>query len=89
MTQQAREVSEFGGWIDHFEQNATVHARVDSAIDFDAECRLSDSVRRPLLDAIGYRRTRFVRDVFRDFAKVAAEMLLNRRVATYDTRTDG
>jgi ABC-type Co2+ transport system permease subunit len=43
----------------------------------------------PLLDAIGYRRTRFVRDVFRDFAKVAAAMLLNRRVATYDTRTDG
>jgi hypothetical protein len=256
MTQQAREVSEFGGWIDHFEQNATVHARVDAAIDFDSECRVSDAVRRPLiesvrrfqlgesgdgkqllrkaaqagdpeylgaaklfvaeeqqhaalllrllgylggepmsrhwsdavfvrlrrlmglrtelmvltvaevvalsyygglartgpdpvvravaarivddehahvrfqdqrlragfadsgvalrllafglwwatavgatvvvavdhgplLDAIGYRRTRFVRDVLRDFAKVAAAMLLNRRVATYDTRTDG
>ncbi len=35
MTQQAREVSEFGPWIDHFEQNATVHAHVDAAIDFD------------------------------------------------------
>jgi hypothetical protein len=34
MTQQAREVSEFGPWIDHFEQNATVHAHVDAAIDF-------------------------------------------------------
>jgi hypothetical protein len=52
MTQQAREVSEFGGWIDHFEQNATVHARVDAAIDFDAECRLSDAVRRPLIESV-------------------------------------
>ena len=29
----------------------------------------------PLLDAIGYRRTRFVRDVLADFAKVAAAVL--------------
>jgi hypothetical protein len=28
-----------------------------------------------LLDAIGYRRVRFVRDVLRDFAKVAAAVL--------------
>jgi hypothetical protein len=65
-----------------------VHARVDSTIDFDAECRFSDAVRRPLLDAIGCRRTRFVRDVAADFAEVAAEVLLSRRVATYDTDTD-
>jgi hypothetical protein len=52
MTQQAREVSEFGGWIDHFEQNATVHARIDAAIDFDAECRLPDAVRRPLIESV-------------------------------------
>jgi hypothetical protein len=29
----------------------------------------------PLLDAIGYRRTRFIRDVLTDFAKVAAAVL--------------
>lgn len=29
----------------------------------------------PLLDAIGYRRTRFIRDVLADFAKVAAGVL--------------
>jgi hypothetical protein len=29
----------------------------------------------PLLDAIGYRRTRFVRDVLADFAKIAAAVL--------------
>lgn len=29
----------------------------------------------PLLDAIGYRRTRFIRDVLSDFAKVAAAVL--------------
>jgi hypothetical protein len=29
----------------------------------------------PLLDAIGYRRTRFIRDVLADFTKVAAEVL--------------
>ena len=32
----------------------------------------------PLLDAIGYRRTRFARDVLADFAKVAAEVLQRR-----------
>jgi hypothetical protein len=52
MTQQAREASEFSRWIDHFEHNATVHARVDAAIDFDAECRLSDVVRRPLIASV-------------------------------------
>jgi hypothetical protein len=29
----------------------------------------------PLLDAIGYRRTRFIRDVFADFANVVASVL--------------
>jgi hypothetical protein len=52
MTQQPRVASEFGSWIDHFENNATVHARVDAAIDFDAECRLSDAVRRPLIASV-------------------------------------
>jgi len=32
----------------------------------------------PLLDAIGYRRTRFARDVLADFAKVAAEAFQRR-----------
>jgi hypothetical protein len=32
----------------------------------------------PLLDAIGYRRTRFVRDVLADFAKVCATVLYRR-----------
>jgi hypothetical protein len=52
MTQQAREVSEFGSWIDHFEHNATAHARVDPTIDFDAECGLSDAIRRPLIASV-------------------------------------
>jgi hypothetical protein len=52
MTQQAREVSEFGRWSEHFEQNATVHARADAAIDLDAECRLSDAMRRPLIASV-------------------------------------
>jgi hypothetical protein len=32
----------------------------------------------PLLDAIGYRRTRFIRDVLADFAKVVADVLRRR-----------
>jgi hypothetical protein len=52
MTQQAREVSEFGRWVDHFEANETVHARVDAAIDFDGQCRLTDAVRRPLIASV-------------------------------------
>jgi hypothetical protein len=32
----------------------------------------------PLLDAIGYRRTRFIRDVLADFAKVVADVLHRR-----------
>jgi hypothetical protein len=52
MTQRAREASEFSRWIDHFEQNATVHTRVDAAIDFDAGCRLSDAVNRPLIASV-------------------------------------
>jgi hypothetical protein len=34
----------------------------------------------PLLDAIGYRRKRFMRDAIADFAKVAAVVLWRRRV---------
>ena len=52
MTQQAREVSEFGPWIDHFEQNHAMHAQVDAAIDFDGECRLTEAVRRPLIASV-------------------------------------
>jgi hypothetical protein len=52
MSQQARDVSQFGGWIDHFEQNVAVHAQADAAIDFDAECRLSEEVRRPLIASV-------------------------------------
>jgi hypothetical protein len=63
MSQQVRAVGGFGGWIERFEQNSPVHTRADAAIDFD------------LLEAIGYRRTRFVRDVLADFAKVAIAVL--------------
>jgi hypothetical protein len=52
MTQQAREVSEFGPWIDHFEQNATVHAHVDAAIDFDGNRAVPEAVRRPLIASV-------------------------------------
>ena len=52
MTQQAREVSEFGHWIDHFEQNATVHARVDAAIEFEGNCTIPEAVRRPLIASV-------------------------------------
>ena len=52
MTQQAREVSEFGLWVDHFEQNATVHAHADAAIDFDGNCAVPEAVRRPLIASV-------------------------------------
>jgi hypothetical protein len=32
----------------------------------------------PLLDAIGYRRTRFIRDVLADFAALASAVLTRR-----------
>jgi hypothetical protein len=52
MTEQAREVSEFGGWVDHFEQNDAVHAVTDSAIDFDGHCEVPEAVRRPLIASL-------------------------------------
>ena len=52
MAQPVGEVGEFGRWVDHFEQNHTVHAQVDAAIDFDAACRLADDVRRPLIASV-------------------------------------
>ena len=52
MTQQAREVSEFGLWIDHFEQNVTVHAHADATIDFDGNCTVPEAVRRPLIASV-------------------------------------
>jgi hypothetical protein len=52
MTQQVPQVGEFGRWIDHFEQNAAVNAETDAAIDFTAECRISDAVRGPLIESV-------------------------------------
>jgi len=52
MAQQAREISEFGQWVDHFEANDAVHARVDAAIDFSGQCHLDDAVRRPLIASV-------------------------------------
>jgi hypothetical protein len=52
MTQQARDVSEFGQWVDHFESNEAVHARVDAAIAFDGQCHLDEAVRRPLIASV-------------------------------------
>lgn len=52
MTQQAREVSEFGLWVDHFEQNVSVHAHTDAAIDFDRDCAVAEAVRRPLIASV-------------------------------------
>jgi hypothetical protein len=66
MTQQARDVSIFGLWVDHFERNDLVHARTDAAIEFEGRgaCDGRPHCRR--------RRTRFIRDVLADFAKVVA-----------------
>jgi hypothetical protein len=52
MTQQARDVSEFGLWVDHFEQNVGVHARVDAGIDFDGACAVPEAVRAPLIASV-------------------------------------
>ena len=52
MTQQARDVGEFGLWVDHFEQNDHVHARTDAAIEFEGRCEIPDAVRRPLIESI-------------------------------------
>jgi hypothetical protein len=52
MTQQAREVGEFGLWVDHFEQNVSVHAHTDATIDFDGNCTVPEAVRRPLIASV-------------------------------------
>jgi hypothetical protein len=52
MTQQARDIGEFGLWVDHFDENVHVHAQVDAAIDFDGVCHIPDRVRRPLIESI-------------------------------------
>jgi len=52
MTQQAREVGEFGLWVDHFEQNVSMHAQVDTSIDFDGACAIAEPVRRPLIESV-------------------------------------
>ena len=52
MTQQARDVGEFGLWVEHFEQNEHVHAKTDAAIAFDGGCEIPDPVRRPLVESI-------------------------------------
>ena len=60
MTQQADDLSArrvcgdvgiFGLWVQHFEQNAHVHAMADAAIAFDDPCDIPDSVRRPLIES--------------------------------------
>jgi hypothetical protein len=52
MTQQALDVGEFSLWVDHFERNEAVHIRTDAAINFDAECRIPEAVRRPLIASV-------------------------------------
>ena len=52
MTQQAREVGEFGPWVDHFEQNDAAHAKSDAAIDFDGNCTVPEAVRHPLIASV-------------------------------------
>jgi hypothetical protein len=52
MTQQARVVGEYGRWVDHFEQNVSVHAHVDAAVDFDGNCAVPEAVRRPLIASV-------------------------------------
>ena len=52
MTRQLREMSTFGKWVDHFEQNEHVHAKTDAAIAFDGRCEIADAARGPLIDSI-------------------------------------
>jgi hypothetical protein len=52
MAQPVGQRSGFGRWVDHFESNVGVHAEVDAAIDFDADCALPESVRRPLIASV-------------------------------------
>jgi hypothetical protein len=52
LTRDARDISEFGRWVDHFEQNDAVHARTGSAIDFGGHCGVPEAVRRPLTASV-------------------------------------
>lgn len=52
MTQPVGRLSTFGRWVDHFEANEAVHAEVDAAIDFDADCDVPEPVRRPLIESV-------------------------------------
>jgi hypothetical protein len=52
MGQPVGEGSTFGPWVEHFEANDAVHARVDRAIDFGGQCRLAEAVRRPLIASV-------------------------------------
>ena len=52
MAQPVGQRSGFGRWVDHFEANSDVHRRVDAAIDFDADCTVPDSARRPLIASV-------------------------------------
>ncbi len=52
MTQPVGERSDFGRWVDHFDQNDAVHTQVDAAIDFDGDCALDDAVRAPLIASV-------------------------------------
>jgi hypothetical protein len=52
MAQPVRQRSGFGRWVDHFEANDDVHRRVDAAIDFDADCTVPETTRRPLIASV-------------------------------------
>jgi hypothetical protein len=52
MAQPVGQRSGFGGWVDHFEANVAVHAEVDAAIDFGAECPVEERARRPLIASV-------------------------------------
>jgi len=52
MAQPVGQRSGFGRWVDHFEANVEVHAAVDAAIDFDADCPVAERVRRPLIASV-------------------------------------
>lgn len=61
MTQQADDLSAprvrgdvgiFSRWVEHFQQNEELHARVDAAIPFDGHCEIPDAARRPLIESV-------------------------------------
>jgi rubrerythrin len=45
-------MGEFASWVEHFERNHAVHIQVDTAIDFDVQCRLDRSVCGPLIESV-------------------------------------